>query len=145
MPKRDHLRNLLSSVPGPWKQKQERAQANAGKEALHESESGTPTPAICEQCRNLDPDDPEFGDLFLWTSRLAGTSPASCHFCQFIYDAATAMVPSLASDSEIHASVESDPPRKRLDFRFGGRLMVRVYVRPGTLLLYCARVHAYCS
>lgn len=126
MPKRDCLRNFLSSVAGPWKQKQERAQV----------ESGTSASVVCDLCRNLDPNDPAFGDLFVWSSSPAGGPPLTCRFCRFIYESATAMVPDFASDSQIHASVESLPSRNRLDLRFGGRLAVQVYTRPGTILCH---------
>ncbi|KAH6844684.1 heterokaryon incompatibility protein-domain-containing protein [Chaetomium sp. MPI-CAGE-AT-0009] len=128
MPKRDRLRDLLSAVPRPWKQKHERAKPDPGPELkpLVESRSAT---AICDQCRNLDPNDPEFGDLYMWSSSPAGVAPSSCRFCQFIYDAATAMVPSFASETQIHASVESAPSQNRIDFKFGGRLAVQVYIR----------------
>jgi hypothetical protein len=137
MPKRDRLRNLLSAVARPWKQKQERAQVDAGKEPVQES--GTSTSAVCELCRNLDPDDPAFGDLFLWSSSPGGVPRPTCQFCQFIYDAATAMVPAFASDSQIHASIESVPSRNKLDLRFGGRLALQVYTRPGTFLRHQLR------
>ncbi|KAK3384147.1 hypothetical protein B0T24DRAFT_689159 [Lasiosphaeria ovina] len=72
------------------------------------------TRAICENCRNLNPDDPEFGDLFL-------------SLLQFIYNAAASMVPSFASGSQIHASVKPLPKHDRIDLSFGGRLSMQIY------------------
>ncbi|KAK3291002.1 heterokaryon incompatibility protein-domain-containing protein [Chaetomium fimeti] len=125
MPKRDRFRDLLSTVPRPWKQKQERR--TRGDE---ETEPPQELAAICEECRNLDPNDSEFNDLYVWSSPPSGEPPSTCRFCQFIYDAVTAMVPSFASEAQIHASVESVPAQNRIDLRFGGRLAVHVYNAP---------------
>jgi hypothetical protein len=86
-------------------------------------------PAICEKCHNLDPNS-HFGELYVWSSSSAGSPPTSCRFCQFIYDAATTMVPSFASAPQIHASLQSVPKEDRIDFSFGGRLSMQIHCRP---------------
>lgn len=95
--------------------------------------SEVPTIAICEKCRNLNPKDAEFSNPYVWSSSLPSSAPTSCQFCQFIYDAAISMVPSLASEPQIHASLQSPPEHNRIDLGFGGRLSMQIYSRPSTL------------
>jgi len=94
--------------------------------------SEVPTKVICENCRNLDPEDPVLGNLFVWSSSLPDSPPNSCEFCQLIYDAAVSMVSSLASEPRIHASLQSLPKHNTIDLRFGGRLSMQIYSRPST-------------
>lgn len=118
-----------------------------GKNILRLSEEPTAgsevfTIAICQRCRNLRPEDPEFGDLYVWSSSLPDSPPTGCRFCQLIYDAATSMVPSLASEPQIHASLQSVLKHNRIDLSFGGRLSMQIYSRPSTLTTCSEAVEA---